>query len=258
MYDIACYWLDDTWDEMKRARDGKNWLTVPDWFHFGPTKPFFDREGRAVDALEKVRMYELKGPLADQALYRCGIVKMYRQDWREADHYFSTLANNHPDSKLAPKAIECAIFCKQEATGGSDYDGRKTAEARKLIQVALSAYPDIANDPAKRKKMDTLRQAIDLQQAEKEYKMAEFYRRTGHPGSAYFYYVLVQRRYPHTIYAQMAVKRWNSLRDELERKGVGAKQPAGPSPATGPSPAPAPITGPAPAPLPPLSPVPAK
>lgn len=234
MYDIACYWLDDTWDEMKRAKEGKSWVAVPDWFHFGPTKPFFDREGRAVDALEKVRMYELKGPLADQALYRCGVVKMYREDWREADHYFSLLANGHPDSKLAPRAIQYAIHCKQMATGGSDYDGRKTAEARKLIQVALSAYPEIANDPEKRKKMDRLRRAIDLQQAEKEFKMAEFYRRTGHPGSAYFYYVLVQRRYPDTTYARKAAERWNSLREELERQGVGTtKLPTPPAPAAG-------------------------
>jgi len=54
MYDIANYWLDDTWDEMKRSKDGKEWLPSMNWFHFGNTKPFFDREGRAVEAMEKV------------------------------------------------------------------------------------------------------------------------------------------------------------------------------------------------------------
>ncbi len=251
MYDIANYWLDDTWDEMKRKKDGKEWLPSMSWFHFGNTKPFFDREGRAVEAMEKVRLYDMTGPLADQALYRCGVVKMYREDWREADHYFSQVSLRHPDSELAPKAVQFAVFCKQMATGGSDYDGRKTAEARKLIQTALSAYPQIANDPKKREYLEKQRQSVDEQQADKELKMAEFYRRTSHPASAYFYYELVRRRYPNTQAAKTAGERWNSLRAELEAKGQGINTPAQPTTSTpSPTPTPAPAPKPASAPAP--------
>jgi outer membrane protein assembly factor BamD (BamD/ComL family) len=243
MYDIANYWLDDTWDEMKRAKEGKSWVVMPAWFSFERAKPFFDREGRAVEAMERVRLHDIQGPLADQALYRCGVVKMYREDWREADHYFSQISAKHPESKLAPQAIQLAVFCKQMATGGSSYDGRKTAEARKLIQTALTAYPEIAGDPEKRKYLEKQSKAIDLQQAEKEFKMAEFYRRTGHPGSAYFYYELVQRRYPKTKYAEEARARWASLRDELIRSGQAV--PAQPKPAAAPATTPAvqPVNG---------------
>ena len=41
---------------------------------------------------------------------------------------------------------------------------------------------------------------------------AEFYRRTGHPGSAYFYYEIVRRRYPNTPYADEAIKQMQNLR----------------------------------------------
>lgn len=222
MYDIANFWLEDTWKEMKEdkeRREGKRWVVWPRWFSTEKTKPFFDREGRAVEALEKVRLHDITGPLADQALYRCGIVKMYNEDYREAEQYFSQVHVRHPDSKLAPKSIELAVFCKQMSTGGSSYDGRKTAEARQLIQTALRAYPELANDPQKREYLEGQRKAIDLQQAEKEYKMAEFYRRTGQYGSAYFYYELVRRRYPQTKYAKLSEERWADLRAWLERNG---------------------------------------
>ena len=154
MYDIACFWLKDTEQEMKEdeeRRKGKRWVVVPRWFSTDwNAKPFFDREGRAIEALDRVRLHDITGPLADQALYRCGVVKMYHENYREADHYFSQIHARHPDSKLAAKSIELAVFCKQMSTGGSIYDGRKTAEARKLIQVALSSYPELANDKGKR------------------------------------------------------------------------------------------------------------
>jgi outer membrane protein assembly factor BamD (BamD/ComL family) len=222
MFDIATYWLDDTWQEMrenKERQEGKRWVVMPRWFSLENSKPFFDREGRAVEALEKVRLYDLTGPLADQALYRCGVVKMYHENYREAEQYFSQIHARHPESKLAPKAIELAVFCKQMSTGGSSYDGRKAVEARELIQAALRSYPQIAHDPAKREYMEKQRMAIDLQQAEKEYKMAEFYRRIGQYASAYWYYELVRRRYPHTRYAEMAQERWEDLRVWLEKNG---------------------------------------
>lgn len=222
MFDIANYWLDETWLEMKEdkeRREGKRVVVWPHWFSWEKTKPFFDREGRAVEALEKVRLHDISGPLADQALYRCGVVKMYHENYREAEQYFSQIHARHPESKLAPKSIELAVFCKQMSTGGSSYDGRKAAEARELIQAALRSYPQIAHDKDKREYMEKQQMAIDLQLAEKEFKMAEFYRRVGQYASAYFYYDLVRRRYPKTKYASMAEERWANLREWLERKG---------------------------------------
>ena len=54
-------------------------------------------------------------------------------------------------------------------------------------------------DPGPRavgKLLDEQALMVRYQQAEKDFETAEFYRRTGHPGSAWFYYELVIRRYP--------------------------------------------------------------
>jgi outer membrane protein assembly factor BamD (BamD/ComL family) len=221
MFDIANYWLDDTRIKMREdneRREGKRWVVWPRFLSTEKTKPLLDREGRAIETLEKVRLHDINGPLADEALFMCGVVKMYNEDYREAYHYLSQIHARHPEGKRAAQSLKLAIFCAHMSTGGSDYDGRKAAEARKLIQAALVAYPEVANDPRTREWLDKQRASIDLQQADKDYKTAEFYRRTGHPGSAYFYYELVQRRYPNTKYAQMARERWEQLRAELVRK----------------------------------------
>ena len=54
--------------------------------------------------------------------------------------------------------------------------------------------------------------AIRMQQADKDFKMAEYYERTRHPGSAYFYYQLVKRRYPGTKYAELATAKLGELK----------------------------------------------
>ena len=59
--------------------------------------------------------------------------------------------------------------------------------------------------------------AIGQHQADKDFRIAEFYQRTGHPGSAYLYYELVRRRYPGTRYAERATKAMAELRTQLEK-----------------------------------------
>ncbi|HZY84328.1 MAG TPA: tetratricopeptide repeat protein [Gemmataceae bacterium] len=255
MFDIANFWLNDVREEMRESREkaeGKRWFVGGHFVNWDKRKPFLDEEGRAIEKLEQVRYNDIEGPLADKALFMAGSVKLFHENYRDADHYFSQIAEKHPNSPLAAQAVELAIFAKHMSTGGSDYDGRKVAEARKLVQVALTNYPQLVKD-----KQDFLirqLEGINLQQAEKDFKMAEFWRRTGHPGSAYFYYELVRRRYPDTRYAKLSLEKMDLLRVQLEKKQGGASglpaPPAGAPPAPGGAPA-APEQGPPPRTLPP-------
>ncbi|MFM7099438.1 MAG: tetratricopeptide repeat protein [Gemmataceae bacterium] len=218
MYDIANYWLDDTREQMretKEYREGKRWFVAPRFISFDKTKPLIDREGRAIEKLEQVRWNDISGPLADKALFLAGSVKFFNEDYREADHYFTQLVERHSNSELAPQAVELAIISKHMSTGGSDYDGRKVAEARQMVHSALQNFPVLAE-----KKKDFLSRqlvGITFQQAEKDFKMAEFYKRTGHPGSAYFYYELVRRRYPNTKFAEESEKKMAELKSKAEK-----------------------------------------
>ena len=136
--------------EDRERREGKRWVVWPRYVSFEKSKPLLDREGRAIQMLEQVRLHDINGPLADQALFWCGVVKMYNEDYRDADYYLSQIHARHPESPLAAQSIELAISLQAHEHRRRDYDGRKTAEARNLIQAALRSYPEIANDPKKR------------------------------------------------------------------------------------------------------------
>jgi outer membrane protein assembly factor BamD (BamD/ComL family) len=252
MFEIANYWLEDTREEMqleKEKKEGKRWMVLTPVCHFEKAKPFLDEEGRAMEKLEQVRYNDITGPLADKALFLAGSVKFYREDYKEADHYFSQLVTMHPNSPLASRAVELAIISKHMSTGGALYDGRKVAEARQLVHKALENYPDLAaqkNDFLQRQLV-----GINLQQAEKDYLIAEFYRRTGHPGSAYFYYEIVRRRYPGTKYFDLATDRMHDLRAKLEKTQGAVPEPGSSPPAE--KPAAPPETAPTPRRLPPAN-----
>src|SRR5262249_29366804 len=164
---------DDTRTEMeqtKEEKEGKRWVVWPEFMHpIDKTKPFFDEEGRALEKLEQVRYNDMTGPLADKALFLSGSIKFFRKDYREADHYYSQLVEMHPNSPFATQALKLAIISKQMSTGGAAYDGRKVAEARRLVDSAWRNYPELAT-----KEADFLNRqlySISMQQAAKDYEV---------------------------------------------------------------------------------------
>ena len=223
LFEIALYWLQETREQMQAYEDqqkGKRWFVAPLMLvHFNEDKPLFDCEGRAVRMLEGISMREkvMHTALGEQALLYLGTIKFYREDFLEADRYFTDLYQQYPNSKHAAKALKMSIDCKQLCTGGTMYDLRTVEESRKLIHTAQTAYPEFA------KETDWIQQrlvAINLQQADRDWRVAEHYRWTGHPGAAFFYYELVRRCYPNTEYATKAQQRI----EELERRHPEARR----------------------------------
>jgi hypothetical protein len=78
--------------------------------------------------------------------------------------------------------------------------------------VPEASVPELTRDPEMADQLTRAKFAIRYQQAEKDFRTAEYYERIGHPGSAVFYYELVRRRYTGTQYADLAVARQDRLR----------------------------------------------
>ena len=213
MFEIADYWLDDFRDEMRARANEKGVLRWrPGWPNFiDRTKPRTDQEGEALRALEHVHTHDVMGPVADKALFWCGYVNYVRGNFNEADHFFSQMIEVHKDSPLRPQAVAYAIQAKNNATGGAVYDARKCAEALQLVHTAEATMPELTQNPEMAEKLTRAKFAIRSQQAEKDFKTAEYYERTGHPGSAVFYYELVRRRYAGTKYSDAATDRKEAL-----------------------------------------------
>ena len=220
LFDIANYWLDETRDQMEQAREvreGKRWFTTPILpVHWEDSKPLLDIEGHALRLLETVHLTNPRGPLGDKALFYLGSVKFYRESYRDADHYFYQLVQFYPNSPHAPKALELSIICKQICVGGPHYDGRKLQEARDLITKARNGYGGLSHGNEQFLTKQLVQ--IHLMQAEKDYDTAKLYERIGHPGSAYFCYEIVKRRYPGTPFADQAEQRMVELKAKAEKE----------------------------------------
>jgi outer membrane protein assembly factor BamD (BamD/ComL family) len=245
MFEIATYWLEPTrkqMEEYEEHRDGKRWFVTPVSFvHFGSDMPLFDTEGHATRVLEGISIREklLHTALGEQVLLYLGTLRFFREDYDDADRFFTDLFQLYPNSKYAAKALKQSIVCKQLRTGGTVYDQRTVEESRKLIHTAQTAYAEFA------KEQDWIQKqivGINLQQADRDWRVAEHYRWTKHHGSAYFYYELVRRCYPNTEYATKAAERIRELEqrhpEAIRREQPGSPPPAQPGAPVVPAPAP--------------------
>jgi len=213
---IAEYWLNDTRAEMRARENKTGWSwSLPTLVHLEKEKPTFDQEGHAQKVCEAIYVEDPAGPLAPQALYRAGGISFFRERYDESDTYYSMLVDQYPKSPRAAPALELAIQSKISQVRGPDYDSKKLVEARQLVDAALRSYPELEE---KRETLERTLVAINEQQAEKDFNVAEFYRRTHHPGAAYFYYEIVRRRYAGSSWAAKATERMKELRAKVEQE----------------------------------------
>jgi outer membrane protein assembly factor BamD (BamD/ComL family) len=224
MYLIACEWLQPIRDEIadkakpEKERKQKSWTDGIVMFNTDKKLPTFDAEGRALQTLEKVYFSDPTGPHADKALFMLGRVNYERQNFKEAARYFQQLAEAHDRSPLRDEALKLAIIAKNNSSGGPQYDARETAEAMRLINGAKATSPALAREQDG-KFLDQQALMVRYQQAEKDFETAEFYRKQGHPGAAWFYYELVLRRYPGLKpFAAQAAARQAELKAELDEQ----------------------------------------
>ena len=219
LFEIANYWLEPTrrqMDEYQEQLKGQRWMVTPALYvHFSNDMPMLDAEGHATSILNTIRLHDIRGPLGEKALLYLGTINFYNKDYKEADFYFTQLKDEYKDGPYAAKAIKQSVICKQLMTGGSIYDCRGVEESKKLLMQAQGQYPELAKDQEWIRMQLT---SINIQQADRDFRTAEFYQRTGHPGSAYFYYELVCRRYPGTTYAEKAEQQKNELKAKVEKE----------------------------------------
>ena len=208
MFAIAEHWMKETLGELEEKEGGRAKVRLPKMPNFSDrTKPAIDQEGELLKTLENIAVGAPNSTVADKAMFWCGFIHFAHGRFEESDHFFSTLVDMYKDSPLRQEAARYAVMAKNNATGGAVYDGQKSAEALQLVHNLEATEPQYVQDKDKAAWLTRQKFAIRIQQAEKDYETAEYYRRTEHPGSAYFYYELVMRRYPGTKFSDLAKAR---------------------------------------------------
>ena len=208
MFAIAEEWRKDLMPEGGDGVEQASW--VPNFTD--PTRPTLDMEGELVKTYENIAEGAPHAECAEKAMFWAGYLHYARGRYEDADHFFSTLAEHFPDSPLRADAVKYAIDAKNRAVGGPYYDGQKSNEALQLVHNLEASQPEYRRDAAKQEWMTQQKLAIHAGQAERDFESAEYYRRSGKYGSAYFCYELVKRRYPGTKWSDLAVKRVDEMK----------------------------------------------
>lgn len=190
-------------DEIKKEEAEGDGVRQASWLdHFNGRMPLIDVDGYAIRAMEHVRQHDATGPLADKATLKMADHYFKRADWESASAHYDELIELYPKSPLIQQAQLGSIRAKMRGYIGPEYDAEGLEKARVLIRQHLTGFPE---RPAA--VTDELYHDLDLisdQQAESAYKHGEFYKRTGYPGGAEYYFGEVAARWPKSPWAEKA------------------------------------------------------
>ena len=227
LYFIANLWLNDTREQAKaydQQRHGKVWLVTPmPIVHFDHKKPFLDEEGNALQCLETIIEHDRDNKLKEDSLFLLATVKLFRGDYSAADDYYTALWRDKTfkNSPYAVKACKQSVLCKLQVNGGTVYNPKTIEEARKALFDGQERFPELRQE---KEWLDQHFKAINVMQADRDFKIAEFYRASGKPGAAYFYYELVRRRYPGSNYEKKSEEYIAAIRVQVEREQEVARK----------------------------------
>jgi outer membrane protein assembly factor BamD (BamD/ComL family) len=174
---------------------------LPWYSRFTGQQPLIDTRGMGLKALEHVRHHDPTGPLADDAVLQIADYHMAAGDYESAALYYDQLISDHPKSPFLQRAQLAAIEARLKAYLGPDYDGEGLEKARELVKVTLASFPD------RQASYEKLYHTLDLindQEAERTYRIGDYYRRIGKVASAEFYLGKIPQRWPSSPWAVKA------------------------------------------------------
>ena len=104
-------------------------------------RPVFDRFGSAVKVLERIRLDDPTGELADDATMLAASSCFTDGRYHRADEFLSDLRRSFPSSKHQFKAHLLSLRVKMELYQGPSYDGDPLNEAEELIKQMRRQFP---------------------------------------------------------------------------------------------------------------------
>lgn len=185
-------------DVVKQKR-GMSWSLVPN-FH-DRSRPTFDAEGRAVQALRSIWLNDPSGPSAPDALMMTASYYLRKGDHRSADRYFEMLREQYPKSRHLESAFVLSSHVKLMSYQGSDYDVSPLDEAEQLRESTLRLFPNTAD----RRRLEGELEKIQELKAKRDWEQVRFWldkKRNKRAAAVYCREVI--RNYPNSEYATKA------------------------------------------------------
>ena len=103
------------WEQLYTAKP--TWPVTPNVTE--KSRPMFDTFGYAVQAYERIRMYDPQGPLADDSLMALGNAYFGRGQWGDAAYNYDLLCKEYPNSEHQLNAHLFGLQANMRAVSGS-------------------------------------------------------------------------------------------------------------------------------------------
>jgi len=164
------------------------------------SRPVFDTNNRALEALKSIWIKDPTGPLADDALMMTAGYYVRAGNYAEAAHVFNTLRDQYPQSPYLEKAYIIGSQMTLVSHQGPAYDGKNLDEAQKLKAAALRLFPKTADRDRLREEL----RKIDEAKAREQWVTALFWKKKNKSRAVAIYCRRVIEEFPNTKYAALA------------------------------------------------------
>ncbi|AGA30880.1 tetratricopeptide repeat protein [Singulisphaera acidiphila] len=211
---IAQTWLAE--DDPKAKAEQK----LPWTGRFTGQRPMIDAHGHALRALEHVRQHDPDGPLSDDAVLRIADEHMSTGDYELAAMHYDQLTTDHPKSPYLQRAQLASIDARMKNYIGPEYDPSDLDKAREMIKQTMVTFPD---RPASNEKLYHTLDLINDQEAERNYLVADYYKRTGKVASAEYMYGKIRHKWPKSEWAAKAKTDLASLAKMPRKESLPSK-----------------------------------
>lgn len=175
------------------------------------TRPKSDTRGNAVRILDKMRLDDPTGRLADDATMLAGNAFFRRERYLDARDRYEDLIRTFPQSEHQFEAHLLALKSSLESYRGPSYDADPLDAAEKLLKKIRKQFPR-ESDEHREYLMRTFAD-IRHRQAERDWFYAKYYDRRGEYGAARYYYDNILSKFGETSFAQRANERVAQIQD---------------------------------------------
>lgn len=190
---IAMYWLELS-DKAPQAFYSVNFTNR--------TRPWRDTYGHALRILDRIRIDDPNGRLADDATLAAGNAYFQAGRYLKADEYYTDLIRTFPSSEHQFTAHYLGVQSKLQAYQGPDYSGQALTDAEKLVRQMRKQFPREAQQ--QRDFLNRTFARIQHLKAEREWARAQYHARRGEHRAARMFYARLLENFPSTQFAAEA------------------------------------------------------
>jgi outer membrane protein assembly factor BamD (BamD/ComL family) len=196
------------WEQAYTAKP--SWPVTPNLTD--KSRPMFDTFGYAVQAYERVRAYDPKGPLADDSLMALGNAYFLRGQWGDAAYNYDLLCKEYPNSEHQLNAHLFLLQASMRRYQGTEYDDTPLKDSGKAAETTLAQFGDKLGP--ERERVLRARSQIREEKANRDFIRGQYYASRRCYGAARLYYNSVIKEFPGTECAKKAAAEIEKIRNE--------------------------------------------